>query len=265
MSHGARAVLADCAENRGADGGTPLASLATSEWRPTVSVLEESMRRCTCITSWLPNSTLISLSALIAVSALIGVAGESEGRQSAPSSKPHLLRTAWGDPDISGTYYRPHGLAPVYCGPDAKNVIVIPPLWEGVTQITQSPQSVALRSQFARNSRTVLLDGRHGEEPRSQSQFGESRARWEERTLVITSWNLHRKVLIALTGRDADGSHEVQVVERFTPARNGLLHYEFAVEDPAVYSEGMTIAFTLAPTGWRGALLYGVPPCAMEP
>jgi hypothetical protein len=203
--------------------------------------------------------------ALVAAGALIGVAGEPEARSQATHlSDPPIPRTAWGDPDIAGTYVRPPGLSPVYCGA-AKNVIVMPPVYEGVTQITQSPRYVMFRNQFTRNSRTVLLDGRHGEPPRPEGYIGESRARWEEATLVVTSVNLHPKLVVALTQRDAVLSQDVRVVERFTPVENGVLEYEFAVEDPSMYSGGLRIAFTLAPTGSRNALGGGPPPCAPQP
>jgi hypothetical protein len=155
------------------------------------------------------------------------------------------IRTPWGDPDISGTFHRlPVGI-PTICGA-AREVILLPPVYAGVTQIVQTRKHVMFRSQFARYSRAVPLNGRDAERMATQGYLGDSLARWEESTLVVASRNLPANTVAALTQREDALSQDVEVVERFTPTANGALDYEFVVHDSSGYSGGVTIVrFTL--------------------
>jgi hypothetical protein len=109
-------------------------------------------------------------------------------------------------------------------------------------QIVQAPGYVALRSEVIHETRIVPLDGRSHVSPRLKMYGGDSRGRWEGRTLVVTTTNFNG--LTSLQG-NAGGrpSERLTVVERFTLVDSNTLLYEATFDDPETWTQSWTVRF----------------------
>jgi hypothetical protein len=109
-------------------------------------------------------------------------------------------------------------------------------------QIVQAPGYVALRSEVIHETRIVPLDGRSHVSPRLKMYGGDSRGRWEGRTLVVTTRNFNG--VTSLQG-NAGGrpSERLTVVERFTLVDSNTLLYEATYDDPETWTRPWTVRF----------------------
>jgi hypothetical protein len=84
------------------------------------------------------------------------------------------------------------------------------------------------------DARIVPLDGRRHLPGAMRPWMGDSRGRWEGDTLVIETTNFSEKNLYRNATRD------LKLVERFTRTADGMLVYEFTVNDPATWTQPWT-------------------------
>jgi hypothetical protein len=71
---------------------------------------------------------------------------------------------------------------------------------------------------------------------------GDSRGRWEGRTLVVDTTNFTDKTTVR-------GSDEhLHLIERFTRVDANTIEYQFTVDDPTVWSQAWTAEFPLRKT-----------------
>lgn len=104
-------------------------------------------------------------------------------------------------------------------------------------RIVQTPGYVAILSEVIQELRIIPLDGRP-HLPRGIRQWlGDSRGRWEGRTLVVETTNLHESLSIA--GFPAGN---VGVVERFTRTDADSIDYQFTIDDPTTWTKPWTAA-----------------------
>jgi hypothetical protein len=108
--------------------------------------------------------------------------------------------------------------------------------------IVQAPGYVAIISEVIHETRIVPLDGRSHLPPAMKSYAGESRGRWDGRTLVVTTTNFNGKT--SLQGNaGGTASEHLTVTERFTLAGTNTLLYEATFDDPATWTRPWTVAF----------------------
>lgn len=108
-------------------------------------------------------------------------------------------------------------------------------------QIVQSESAMLFAYEYAGATRNI-----HFQDPGppiAESWMGQSVARWENDSLVITVTGQN-----AQTWLDRSGNHHsaaLKVVERFTPAGAGILHYEATLEDPETYTRPWKLSLNL--------------------
>jgi len=119
-----------------------------------------------------------------------------------------------------------------------------PPMLPGVynnnVQFVQTRDYIAIVSEMIHDARIVPMDGRpHGTVRR---WMGDSRGRWEDRTLVVDTINFSEKT-------DLRGSAEhLHLVERFTRIDADTIDYRFTADDPSTWTQPWTAAFPLRRT-----------------
>lgn len=108
-------------------------------------------------------------------------------------------------------------------------------------QIVQSPQLIAILSEYAHSVRYIRMQGEH---PKVGEWFlGDSRGRWEGETLVIDTRNFTSETWFDRSGNFH--SEALHVVERITRSGPDHLRYEATIEDPKVFSRPWTMAMPL--------------------
>ena len=107
---------------------------------------------------------------------------------------------------------------------------ILPPAYNDIHQIFQTPDYVVIFTELAANSpRIVPLDGRPPLPDKIRQFVGDSRGHWEGDTLVVESTNFVER-------RSYRGSTKFRhVVERFTRVAPDMIRYEFTIDDPTVW------------------------------
>jgi hypothetical protein len=106
-------------------------------------------------------------------------------------------------------------------------------------QIFQTPEYVVLFMEMIHEARVIPLDGRP-HLPRNIRQWsGDSRGRWEGKTLVVDTTNFSANSYFL-------GSTEnLHLVERFTRIASDTLNYEITLEDPTTWTKPWTAVIHL--------------------
>jgi hypothetical protein len=109
-------------------------------------------------------------------------------------------------------------------------------------QIVQAPGYVAIQSEVIHEARVVSLDGRAHVNGAIKTYMGDSRGRWEGRTLVVETRNINGQT--NLQG-NAGGrlTAQVTVTERYTLIDQATLWYEATIDDPGTWTRPWTVAF----------------------
>ena len=115
-----------------------------------------------------------------------------------------------------------------------------PPMTPGAynnhVRISQAPGYVTLVAEMVHEARVIPVDGRP-HLPQSIRQYnGDSRGRWDGRTLVIDTTNFLRET--SFRGSSAN----LHLTERLTRVDANTLLYEFTVEDPKTWTRPWTAA-----------------------
>ena len=111
-----------------------------------------------------------------------------------------------------------------------------PGAYNNYVQITQAAGVVALGVEMVHDVRMVPIDGRPNLPSGIRQYKGDSRGRWEGRTLVIETTNFLRET--SFRGSSAN----LHLVERFTRVDADTLLYEFTVSDPRTWTRPWTAA-----------------------
>ena len=110
-------------------------------------------------------------------------------------------------------------------------------------EIVQGPGYVAIRTEVIHEARVVPLDGRTHVSTVIKSYAGDSRGRWDGRTLVVETTNMNGGTNLTGNGggRPTD---QTTVTERFTLTDANSLWYEATVNDPGTWTSPWTVAFS---------------------
>jgi hypothetical protein len=117
-------------------------------------------------------------------------------------------------------------------------------------EIIQIPGYVVIAYEMIHDTRIIPLDGRPHVGPNIRLWNGDSRGRFEGRTLVVETTNFNDRGVLgtsAATGRirGIPHSEEMVVVERFTRVSEDVINYSATVTDPKVYTAPWTVALPL--------------------
>ena len=107
-------------------------------------------------------------------------------------------------------------------------------------QIIQAPGLVVIRNEMIQETRLVPVDGRPHVGARIRGYMGDSRGRWEGRTLVVETINFNDK-----GGGNRPFTRDARLIERFTRIDRNTIRYEATVDDPRTWTRPWTVAFPL--------------------
>jgi len=122
---------------------------------------------------------------------------------------------------------------------------MLPVLYNNNYQIVQNKDHVLILVEMNHDVRTVRLNSSHPP-PGVKKWLGDSIGWWEGDTLVVETTNFHPGQGIRASLKHLIyATDELKVTERFTRTSDKAIKYEFAMDDPNVYSEV-----------WRGELPF---------
>jgi hypothetical protein len=105
-----------------------------------------------------------------------------------------------------------------------------PSAYNNNIQIVQTRDYAVIMTEMVHEARVVPLDGRPHLPSTVRPWMGDSRGRWDGDTLVVETTNFNDKNLYH------GASEKLQLVERFSRSAEGVLMYEFTVNDPATWT-----------------------------
>jgi hypothetical protein len=111
-------------------------------------------------------------------------------------------------------------------------------------QIFQHRDRVVIVYQHGHAYRVIFTDGRPHYDDGIEFYMGDSRGRWEGKTLVVDATNFKPENWL-----DAAGNfhgNKLHVVERYTRTAPTTMRYEATIEDPEVFQRSWTIRLDLA-------------------
>ncbi len=110
--------------------------------------------------------------------------------------------------------------------------------------ILQTPGYVVLLVEMIHDARVIPLDGRAHVGQNIRQWLGDSRGRWEGKTLVVETTNFTDK--ISDRGLTVFGtSKNVRLVERFTRVDADTIDYQFTVDDGTAFTKPWTAAIPM--------------------
>jgi hypothetical protein len=132
------------------------------------------------------------------------------------------------------------------------------PDFGGYRRIVQSPGAVAIFYDTGQGQgwqRVIPLTESPHPSPQVRQRFGDSRGRWEGRTLVVDVANFGPKT-------DYRGAREhLHLVERFTRLDAATLEYVVTIEDPTTWTRPWTVKQELTAQDERANRIYLEPRC----
>jgi hypothetical protein len=106
---------------------------------------------------------------------------------------------------------------------------MLPGPYNNFMQIVQARDHVVIYNEMIHDARVIPLDGRPHAPAQVRLWLGDSRGRWDGRTLVVDTTNFTDKTSVR------GSSPGLHLVERFTRADADTLLYEFTVDDPSSF------------------------------
>ena len=124
---------------------------------------------------------------------------------------------------------------------------LFPAGYNNAYQIVQTADYVMILSEMIHEARIIPLDGRPHVRTGLGQWLGDSRGRWEGKTLVIDTTNFHDRGWIATHAgagrlRGVPHSKALHLVERLTPVDATTLIYEATVDDPEMFERAWTFS-----------------------
>ena len=112
----------------------------------------------------------------------------------------------------------------------------------GYYEIVQAPGNVVIFSEVMHQTRIIHLDGRPHPPERLRFWDGDSRGRWDGKTLVVDTSNFSTK------SNYMGSTENLHLIERFTRIAPDEIRYEVTVEDPTVWTRPWTAMVRLRRT-----------------
>jgi hypothetical protein len=112
-------------------------------------------------------------------------------------------------------------------------------------QIFQTRDAVVIYTEMIHDARIVWTDGRAHAPRQLRRWLGDSRGRWQGKTLVVDTTNFTDKNPFRGSGEN------LHLIERFTRVDANTLVYEFTVEDPSTFTRPWTAQIPMAKSDER--------------
>jgi hypothetical protein len=132
---------------------------------------------------------------------------------------------------------------------------MFPFMYNSGMAIVQAPGYVVIRLEIIHETRVIAVDP-VSRSPAAQPRprlatairqwLGDSRGRWEGRTLVVETTNFNGRFPMMIQGPGGTGiptSESLRVTERFTRVDEDTIDYELSVDDPVVLTRPWKAAF----------------------
>jgi hypothetical protein len=124
---------------------------------------------------------------------------------------------------------------------------LFPAGYNNAYQIVQTPGYVMIMSEMIHEARIIPLDGRPHVRTGLGQWLGDSRGRWEGKTLVVDTTNFHDRGWIATHAgsgrlRGVPHSKALHLVERLTRVDASTLIYEATIDDPEIFERAWTFS-----------------------
>jgi hypothetical protein len=128
--------------------------------------------------------------------------------------------------------------------------VYFPAGYNNAHQIVQAPGYVVIFSEMIHEVRVIPTDGGAHLPASVRLWNGDSRGRWEGKTLVVDTTNFNGKGWISTSAaggriKGIPESQSLHLVERFTRADANTISYELTVDDPEVYTKPWKISMPL--------------------
>jgi len=117
--------------------------------------------------------------------------------------------------------------------------------YQSYFEVTQGPGVVALRSEMIHDARIFSISAAPHIAPTIRQYHGDSRARWDEDTLVVDTTNY-----VANATR-VGATDKLHTIEKFRRVAQDTLEYYVTFDDPTVWSRPWTLMIPLKMTGER--------------
>jgi hypothetical protein len=124
---------------------------------------------------------------------------------------------------------------------------LFPAGYNNAYQIVQTPSYVMIMSEMIHEARIIPLDGRPHVNAGIGQWLGDSRGRWEGKTLVVDTTNFREAGWIATHAgagrlRGVPHTKALHIVERLTWIDAATMIYEATIDDPGVYERPWTFS-----------------------
>jgi hypothetical protein len=123
---------------------------------------------------------------------------------------------------------------------------MLPPPYNDVLQIVQTPGHVLVVRELATAPRLIPTDGRPHLSENIRRWAGDSRGRWEGDTLVVDTTNFLDRTNYEWASIWTRPSETLHLVERFTRIDADTIEYKITVEDPATFSSPWTAVIPIS-------------------
>jgi len=113
---------------------------------------------------------------------------------------------------------------------------------DGYYEIMQVPGYVIFFMEAFHDARIIPLDGRPHLPPEIRSWNGDSRGRWEGKTLVVDTTNFSAKSSFI------GAAENLHLIERFTRVAADVINYEVTIDDATTWTKPWTVRVRLKQT-----------------
>jgi len=126
-------------------------------------------------------------------------------------------------------------------------VPMLPEPYNNNYAIVQTPGYVIISVEMNHDTRIIPLDGRPHLPDRVQQWTGDSRGRWDGRTLVVETRNLkfNDKSRFGVGYLNGLSDENLRVVERFTRTDSNTITYQATIEDATVFTKPWTVELSM--------------------
>ena len=126
---------------------------------------------------------------------------------------------------------------PVRCIIRTDSPPYLPTIYNNDFQIFQSPGFVVIAPEMIHSARIIPLDGRPHIGQKLHQWLGDSRGRWDGKTLVVETTNFRTDDGVIFQGANPA---TYRITERFTRVDVDTINYEFTVQDPTTWTRPWT-------------------------
>jgi len=127
---------------------------------------------------------------------------------------------------------------------------MLPAGYNNAYRIVQTENFVTIIYEMIHDVRIIPITDRDNIDPKIKLWMGDSRAHWEQDTLVVETRNFNDRGMIASSSAGArlkgvPVSEQLHVVERFTRISEDTIIWQVTIDDPPIYQSPWTISMPL--------------------